>query len=444
MLGDGGVAKDKRINGKLSFHITHGEKQLEYLKYKLNSLSGCDAKIHNGKSGYCDNKVYSGGYAIDGHTSDMIVNEYYHNGEIKLTNTFINRITPVSLAIWYMDDGSLKYRDKPGHEQIMISSNSFSKEDNQLLVDMLIHKFNIPANIRKDKNYWGIYIPVSGVRKFLQLITPYIHPTMRYKTLKEFEDIPFKGFDVLDRKKQLVPIKVVEIIKNPKTPSGRYVYDLEIEGNHNFFANNILTHNCENQPFRVGDGKEYILTEKLDGCSCTYALERKGKHKFEYYVCSRNVRLLDPKQRNYITDNGGPNIYWEMSDKYNIEQHLKDYLISHPECRWVCIQGEGVGNVQGNPLKLAENDLYVFNFIDSQVGRYGSYEGQKIINSWGMKWVPILGYGKTQDTMEELKEFADGKSVVNPKVIREGIVYRTPDGKDSFKNVSRKYLLKQE
>ena len=59
-----------------------------------------------------------------------------------------------------------------------------------------------------------------------------------------------------------------------------------------------------------------------------------------------------------------------------------------------------------------------------------------------MKWVPILGYGKTQDTMEELKEFADGKSVVNQKVMREGIVYRTPDGKDSFKNVSRKYLLK--
>lgn len=198
----------------------------------------------------------------------------------------------------------------------------------------------------------------------------------------------------------------------------------------------------ENQPFRVGDGKEYILTEKLDGCSCTYALERKGKKKFEYYVCSRNVRLFNENQRHYVTDHGGDNIYWEMSKKYDIEKHLRQYLDNHPECSFVCIQGEGVGNVQGNPLQLTENDLYVFNLIDSQVGRYGSYEGKKIINSWGMKWVPILGYGKTQDTMEELKEFADGKSVVNPKVMREGIVYRTPDGKDSFKNVSRKYLLK--
>ena len=59
-----------------------------------------------------------------------------------------------------------------------------------------------------------------------------------------------------------------------------------------------------------------------------------------------------------------------------------------------------------------------------------------------MKWVPILGEVQMPDTMEELKEFATGKSVVNPDVMREGIVYRSLDGSDSFKNVSREYLLK--
>ena len=61
-----------------------------------------------------------------------------------------------------------------------------------------------------------------------------------------------------------------------------------------------------------------------------------------------------------------------------------------------------------------------------------------------MKWVPILGEVTLPDTMEALKETADGKSVVNPAVDREGIVYRSLDGKDSFKNVSRKYLLKHQ
>lgn len=194
----------------------------------------------------------------------------------------------------------------------------------------------------------------------------------------------------------------------------------------------------ENQPWRVGDGKEYVMTEKLDGTSSTYVLERKGKKKFEFYVCSRNVRLRNESQKTYHDHN----IYWDMALKYNIEQHLREYLDDHKELKWVCIQGESVGAVQGNPLKLKEDDLYIFNFITSEQGRFSSFQGSDIIKGWGMKWVPILGTGETQPTMEELKAFADGKSAVNPDVLREGIVYRSLDGTDSFKNVSRRYLLK--
>ena len=194
----------------------------------------------------------------------------------------------------------------------------------------------------------------------------------------------------------------------------------------------------ENQPWRISDGKTYIATEKLDGTSCTYALERKGRNKFEFYVCSRNVRQQDEKQECYHDHN----IYWDLAFKYNIEQHLKDILNQFPKLKWVCIQGEGVGSVQGNPLKLKEDDLYVFNFKDSESGRYNSIAGRAIIEKMGMKWVPILGKVQMPDTMEELKALATGKSKVNPDVMREGIVYRSLDGSDSFKNVSREYLLK--
>ena len=195
---------------------------------------------------------------------------------------------------------------------------------------------------------------------------------------------------------------------------------------------------AENQPWRIGDGKTYLATEKLDGTSCTYALERKGKNKFEFYVCSRNVRQQDEKQECYHDHN----IYWDLAFKYNIEQHLKDFLNEHSDLKWVCIQGEGVGSVQGNPLKLKEDDLYIFNFKESETGRWPSQAGKEQVEEWGMKWVPILGEVKMPDTMEELKELATGKSVVNPDVMREGIVYRSLDGSDSFKNVSREYLLK--
>ena len=196
----------------------------------------------------------------------------------------------------------------------------------------------------------------------------------------------------------------------------------------------------ENQPWRIGDGKTYLATEKLDGTSCTYALERKGRNKFEFYVCSRNVRQQDEKQECYHDHN----IYWDLAFKYNIEQHLKDFLNQFPQLKWVCIQGEGVGSVQGNPLKLTEDDLYIFNFKESQTGRWSSMAGAGQVREWGMKWVPILGEVQMPDTMEELKVLATGKSKVNPEVMREGIVYRSLDGSDSFKNVSREYLLSKK
>lgn len=195
---------------------------------------------------------------------------------------------------------------------------------------------------------------------------------------------------------------------------------------------------CENLPWVLGYERPLIVTEKLDGTSCTYILEKKKKG-YEFYVLSRNVRQADENQECYHDHN----IYWDLAFKYDIENKLRKYLNENPWLTYVCIQGEGVGSVQGNPLKLKEDDLYVFNFIDSENGRYCSTTGKVIIESMGMKWVPILETDYMMPTdMEEFKQFATAKSVVNPNVMREGIVLRDPTNDFSFKNVSREYLLK--
>lgn len=196
---------------------------------------------------------------------------------------------------------------------------------------------------------------------------------------------------------------------------------------------------CENIPWVLGYERPLIVTEKLDGTSSTYILERKKQHKYEFYVLSRNVRQADEKQECYHDHN----IYWDMAFKYDIERHLKEYLENNPDCPYVCIQGESVGSVQGNPLKLPEDDLYCFNFIDGRTGRTDSLTGKNIVEQWEMKWVPILDeHYMVPNDMEEFKQFATAKSVVNPNVLREGIVLRDPTNDFSFKNVSREYLLK--
>lgn len=195
---------------------------------------------------------------------------------------------------------------------------------------------------------------------------------------------------------------------------------------------------CENLPWVLGYKDPLIVTEKLDGTSSTYILEKKGRNKYEFYVLSRNVRQQDENQKTYHDHN----IYWDMAFKYDIEHRLKQYLEEN-DLDYVCIQGESVGSVQGNPLQLSEDDLYVFSFIRSDKGRIPSNEGKLIVEEMGMKWVPILDLAfYMPHDMEEFKVMADGKSVVNPKVDREGIVLRDPKTDFSFKNVSRKYLLK--
>lgn len=210
--------------------------------------------------------------------------------------------------------------------------------------------------------------------------------------------------------------------------------------NHFPYIHKTDEERCENMPWILQNKEPWIVTEKLDGTSCTYILERlKGRNKYEFYVLSRNVRQKDETQACYHDHN----IYWDLAFKYDIENKLKQYLDVNQEMTYVCIQGEGVGSVQGNPLKLKEDDLYVFNFIDSMQGRYPSTIGREIIEKMGMQWVPILDeHFILPDDMETFKQMATAPSAVNPAVMREGIVLRQIADGMSFKNVSREYLLK--
>lgn len=98
----------------------------------------------------------------------------------------------------------------------------------------------------------------------------------------------------------------------------------------------------ENMPWILENGKVYDYLEKLDGTSSSYGLKRlkKGKNKYEFFVCSRNVRLNDPEQETYHEQTKQRqqqkyNIYWFNAFKYNIQEHLTEYMNAHPELDWV-------------------------------------------------------------------------------------------------------------
>lgn len=194
----------------------------------------------------------------------------------------------------------------------------------------------------------------------------------------------------------------------------------------------------ENAPFYLESNEPWVKTEKIDGTSSTYAIDFTKKKKGEFIVCSRNVRQLDVKQECYHECG---NVYYEMAAKYNIENVLKEIALKNNVKR-VVLQGETYGeSLQGNPYKLKERRFAAFNLIyDGR--RLGSEEAAEILKEYNIPFVPVIdtNYVLPKD-METFKLEADGKSNI-ADVEREGFVYRSIDGSKSFKNVSRKYLLK--
>lgn len=203
---------------------------------------------------------------------------------------------------------------------------------------------------------------------------------------------------------------------------------------------------CENMPWVLEDKTPWIKTEKCDGTSGTFILERKRFGRYEFYVCSRNVRMKSREQECFF---GASNYYWDAAIKYDIENKMKNYLEQHPSLSFVCWQGEICGpGIQKNPQGLKDLHLFCFHMTDD-TGRYDLRDAAEVWTEYDMEMVKIVDDEYIlPDDFEEFKQSADG--YYSPemcegltKQAREGFVYyNTKNPSQSFKNVSRKYLLK--
>ena len=108
-------------------------------------------------------------------------NEYhnlFYKNKIKIVpKNIADLLTPRGLAYWIMDDGSLSI-----HNQIILHTRAFEKEDVILLQNTLKKNFNLNSRIEeKVKNQWVIYIPVKQEIPFKTIVMPYMVDSMFYK-----------------------------------------------------------------------------------------------------------------------------------------------------------------------------------------------------------------------------------------------------------------------
>jgi RNA ligase (TIGR02306 family) len=170
----------------------------------------------------------------------------------------------------------------------------------------------------------------------------------------------------------------------------------------------------------------YYVTEKLDGSSATFYI-KDG----EFGICSRNLELLETEG----------NSFWKVARQIDLENKMRSVGENFS------LQGELIGEgVQGNPYKIKGQTVRFFNVFDIDEQEYQPLHYFNItMDVLELTSVPILDSKFTlPDNIDDLLQYADGKSELNNSFDREGVVIRTLDRTISFKVISNKFLLNEK
>ena len=132
-------------------------------------------------------KIYYG-YEFDIYTFsslNWLYDLFYVNGVKVIKPELINYLTPMSLAYLIMDDGGWV----SGSKSVRIATNNFTKEEVELLKNMIETKFGLNCTIQllskkggnTPKDKYSLYFKVVSFPKLKELVLPYMHPSMKYK-----------------------------------------------------------------------------------------------------------------------------------------------------------------------------------------------------------------------------------------------------------------------
>lgn len=118
--------------------------------------------------------------------SSPILKKYFdmfYRNHRKIVPTAIDTLlTPIGLAVWFMDDGSTKSKESKGR---ILCTHAFSQKEVLFLCTVLREKFFLEAKPRKQKDGTEIYISGHSLMQLRKTIRKYIIPSMRYKLLHD-------------------------------------------------------------------------------------------------------------------------------------------------------------------------------------------------------------------------------------------------------------------
>ena len=266
LMGDGHLAPNTHGRSGVRYRMGHGEKQVAYLDWKAALL---------GNIGQSRSVRPTGAVHVDltplpelGELREVV---YWGDGKKHLTDDVIKLLSPLALAIWYMDDGCFTLRSKGlqertagGSGRIEIGVEAMSSGSRDRLVDYLRDTHGVEARwfLSGTAQKAVLQLTTAGSTRFQEIVAPYIHPSMDYKLLPRFRGQFTVKPEFVDPTQVLVPARVLDVHVKPKTRS-MHRFDIEVAGTHNYFVDGVMVHNSP-ETTTGGKALKFYASVRLD------------------------------------------------------------------------------------------------------------------------------------------------------------------------------------
>lgn len=158
------------------------------------------------------------------------------------------RLTPLSLAVWYMDDGNRRARSATATGNVVLCTDGFTKTD----VDFLVVRLNeLGVECRRDAKtnrrggvvvgrYYRIKTTVRGAAKLYEFVARYVPPEMRYKLPSWVSPYDATAWELGSSVTDWDQVEVTKSVRSWWS----HVYCLDVADTHNFATHGGIAHNC--------------------------------------------------------------------------------------------------------------------------------------------------------------------------------------------------------
>ena len=104
---------------------------------------------------------------------------WYINGVKVIPSNIGEFLSPLSLAIWIMDDGGKV------NQSLKLSTNSYTYSECLFLVKVLYNNFKLKASVQSTgvSDQYIIYIWKESMPLLREIVLPYVHSSMKYKLI---------------------------------------------------------------------------------------------------------------------------------------------------------------------------------------------------------------------------------------------------------------------